>query len=315
MRVFDFDDNKLKLDMAELVVQRPVSRPSDFGFRFDATVGQSVPKVAASYGLFRDRSTGEAHDYDLHQVFISWIMPVGHGIRLDLGKFATPFGYEVIEGYDGYNDNQTRSFLFGYAIPFTHTGLRASYTFTAKLWASAMVVNGWDNWYDNNDAKSLGIQLAVTPTKTWTFYVTAMGGPEQDNNSHNDRYNFNFVSVYKPRDPLTLGLDVVVGNEAGLPAPGAIARWRGVAGYLRRRFTDPLALTLRAEIFDDADGARTGTAQTLKEVTLTPEYKLGKHIVLRGDLRCDWSDQDAFQKRSDFADNQTTASVAVLFVH
>ena len=39
-------------------------------------------------------------------------------------------------------------------------------------------------------------------------------------------------------------------------------------------------------------------AQTLKELTVTPEYKIGKHFVVRGDLRCDWSDQEVFQKRA-----------------
>jgi hypothetical protein len=33
-------------------------------------------------------------------------------------------GYEVGEGPDGYNDNASHSFLFGWAIPITHTGLR-----------------------------------------------------------------------------------------------------------------------------------------------------------------------------------------------
>jgi hypothetical protein len=35
-------------------------------------------------------------------------------------------GYELIEGYDGYNDNYSRSLLFNYAIPLTHTGVKAT---------------------------------------------------------------------------------------------------------------------------------------------------------------------------------------------
>jgi len=58
-------------------------------------------------------------------------------------------GYELIEGYDGYNDNYSRSILFGYAIPFTHTGVKASYAFSSKVAGMVEVVNGWDLLRDN----------------------------------------------------------------------------------------------------------------------------------------------------------------------
>ncbi|MBZ0088760.1 MAG: porin, partial [Thermoanaerobaculia bacterium] len=295
LRVFDYDNGEVKLDVAELVVQKPASRPGELGFRFDATAGQSVPAVAAAAGLFRDSDTGEAHDYDLQQVFVSWIAPVGEGLRIDAGKFVTPFGMEVIEGYDGYNDNQTRSLLFGYAIPFTHTGLRVSYPFTGKLTVSAMVVQGWDNWQDNNGAKSLVVQLALAPSPRWALYLNAMGGPEQRDDTRDRRNLYNVVATFKPDGRLAFGLDGVIGDEGGLLASGARARWSAVAGYARWALGGDFALALRAEMFDDPDGVRTGTAQTLHEVTLTPEWKLGEHFVLRGDLRRDHSDADVFQ--------------------
>jgi hypothetical protein len=113
LRVFDLDDDDANVDVAELVVQRAIAEPGEFGFRVDAVTGTHVPKVSAASGLFRDSDTGEAHDLDLQQVLASWIAPVGNGLRIDAGKFVTPFGYEVIEGYDGWNDNLTRGFLFG----------------------------------------------------------------------------------------------------------------------------------------------------------------------------------------------------------
>src|ERR1017187_3508993 len=101
-RVFDFDDNTFKVDGAELVLQKAVAKPGDTGFRVDAVAGGSIPRVSAAAGLFRD-STGKAQDFDLQQAFVSWIAPAGRGLRLDFGKYVTHHGYEVIEGYDGYN--------------------------------------------------------------------------------------------------------------------------------------------------------------------------------------------------------------------
>src|SRR6266850_4828875 len=127
LRVFDFDDNSFKLDEFELVAQHPVAKPRDSGFRVDLTVGSSEPRIAASTGLFRDDSS-QAGDLDIHQAFASYVAPLGLGLRIDAGKFITSHGYEVIDGYDGWNDNATRSLLFGYAIPFTHVGVRGAYT-------------------------------------------------------------------------------------------------------------------------------------------------------------------------------------------
>jgi hypothetical protein len=51
----------------------------------------------------------------------------------------------------------------------------------------------------------------------------------------------------------------------------------------------------RVEQFNDPQRWRTGTAQKLRELTVTPVYRLGAHVVLRGDLRTDWSDAAVFE--------------------
>src|SRR6185369_5718564 len=104
LRIFDFNHNNFGVDVAELVLQKPAVNPGDFGFRVDFVAGTAIPRVTASRGLFRDPATGQAGDFDLQQAFGSYIVPIGRGLRIDVGKFVTPVGYEVIEGYDGYND-------------------------------------------------------------------------------------------------------------------------------------------------------------------------------------------------------------------
>src|SRR6185436_13237563 len=177
-RVFDQRDNTFTFDQFELVAQKAAAERGEAGFRADLSFGSSVPHVTASSGLFRDED-GSADDVDLQQAFGTWVAPLGQGLRLDLGKFITPHGYEVIDGYDGWNDNATRSFLFGYAIPFTHTGARASYAFSPQLSGMVMVVNGWDNAVDENRSKSVGAQVAVTPAPSFSIYLNGMYGPER----------------------------------------------------------------------------------------------------------------------------------------
>jgi hypothetical protein len=110
-RVFDTDEQTATLDVVELVVQRPVTSPGDVGFRADVAFGSSVPRVTAALGLFRDDS-GKAGDFDIQQAFLSYVVPAGRGLRIDAGKFVTHIGYEVIDGYGGFNDSHSRGLLF-----------------------------------------------------------------------------------------------------------------------------------------------------------------------------------------------------------
>src|SRR3981081_1400237 len=277
-RVFDFADNSFNIDVAELVVQIAPSKPGDGGFRVDFTAGNSIPQIAKS----QDQTVAQ---FDLQQAFVSYIAPIGSGLRFDVGKYITHMGYEVIEGYDGYNDNYSRSLLFGYAIPFTHTGVKASYTFSSQVAAMVGVVNGWDLVRDNNRSKSIAAQLALTPVAPLSVFLNWIGGPELANNNHTKRNVFDLVAILKPTTRLTLGLNGDYGKENGtsLVNPGSDATWKGIAGYATFALTSKFSVAFRGETFHDDDGVRLGTSTraTLSEGTFTPTYKFTDHVLLR----------------------------------
>jgi hypothetical protein len=311
-RVFDFNDNSFNLDVAELVVQIAASKPNDAGFRVDFAAGNSIPQIAKT----QDQNAAQ---FDLQQAFASYIAPLGTGLRFDVGKFTTHMGYELIEGYDGYNDNYSRSILFGYAIPFTHTGVKASYAFSSKVAAMVEVVNGWDLLRDNNSSKSVGAQLTLTPVAPLTVYLNWIGGPELAGDNHTRRSVFDVVAMLRPTTTLTLGLNGDYGKENGtsLATPGSDATWKGIAGYATLALTDKFSVALRGETFHDEDGVRLGTGSraTLSEGTFTPAYKFTSHVVLRGEVRYDKASQPIFTKRAALADRQTTVGANVIFVY
>ena len=311
-RVFDFNDNSFNLDVAELVVQIAPSKPNDAGFRVDFTAGNSIPQIAKS----QDQTVAQ---FDLQQAFVSYIAPIGSGLRFDVGKYITHMGYEVIEGYDGYNDNYSRSILFGYAIPFTHTGVKASYAFSSKVAAMVGVVNGWDLVRDNNRSKSIAAQLALTPVAPLSLFLNWIGGPELAGNNHTNRNVFDLVAILKPTTRLTLGLNGDYGKESGtsLVNPGSDATWKGVAGYATLGLTDKFSVALRGETLHDDGGVRfgTGTKTTLSEGTFTPAYKFTDHVLLRGEVRFDKANQPILAKRATFADKQTTVGANFIFTY
>jgi hypothetical protein len=313
-RAFDYEDKTVELDQVQFVMQKSVSNPGDGGFRVDVSAGSTVPMVTAAYGLFRNINTGETQHFDLQQAFVSYVFRAGRGLRLDVGKFFTYLCYEVVDSYSSFNDNASRSFAFTLGTPATHTGLRMSYPFTDKVSGLLVLVNGWDDAIDNNKVKSVGLQVSVAPTPKLSLFFNWMGGAEEKDNDSDRRYLYEITGTYKATDRVTLGFDALYGTEQNAAGPDQNGTWDGIAGYLRFQATDRFALSLRAEVFDDRQGVRSGVAQKLKEVTLTPEYRLDKHFVVRGDLRCDWSDQDVFQKRALYVKSQPTASVQVLYV-
>ena len=328
-RVFDFNDNDPQLDVAELVIQRAISEPKQFGFRFDMIAGSGVPEVAAAYGLFRSMHTGVAHHLDIPQLFISYIAPVGKGLHFDLGKFASFMGYEVIGGYDGYNDNFSRSFSFGYGVPFTLTGLRASYSFSRKIAATVSVTNGWDDVQRLNHAYTIGTQLTLTPTKTTSISVNFIHGPERRQDAHDQRSVYELVASWKPVSKLTVGGDGLYGHEENGVAIGHDALWKGLAGYAKYGLTSKFSLAFRGEVFYDGGGTRTGTDQTLRGFTFTPEYdlsarfsRLNSHFrradgkfAVRGEVRQDLSNKNVFLEGSDPSKRgQFTSAVNLIYL-
>jgi hypothetical protein len=68
---------------------------------------------------------------------------------------------------------------------------------------------------------------------------------------------------------------------------------------------------MRAEYFKDQDGVRTGTAQSLKEITITPEIRLVQGLIVRPEYRHDWSDERVFDSGN--KKNQDTIALAVMY--
>ncbi|MGA3086151.1 MAG: outer membrane beta-barrel protein [Thermodesulfobacteriota bacterium] len=56
---------------------------------------------------------------------------------------------------------------------------------------------------------------------------------------------------------------------------------------------------------------RRETAQALKEITLTPEFRLAKGLILRPEYRYDWSDQNSFNSGKN--KDQHTIALGVMY--
>ncbi len=296
LRIFDQDDNSFKLDIAELVFLKETPDVGDIGFRIDLAFGFSLPEVeqsgnsSATLPRSNLNDTGiaaEHDDFNLQQAFVSWNAPVGNGLQLDMGKFITHIGSEVIEGYDGWNWNFSRSFLFGLTIPFIHTGVRASYEFDDQWSAMASVSNGFAvGETDLNKAKTLGLQLGYSPTDNVGILANWIGGNEPGNSDFLSVWDF--VIDVGATNELALQANIVFGSHENAGAGFSTAKWWGYALYGRYDVNKWFSMNVRGEYLNDSDGFSTGTAATnLWEITFTPEFRIHENMVVRLEYRHD----------------------------
>lgn len=284
-RAFDTQDNSFSLNLAKFTLEKQNDLANPLGFKIDLGFGPTVDIVNGP-----NPTGGDAIRHML-QGYVSYVAPIGSGLTLDFGKFFTPAGAEVIETKDNYN--YSRSYLFGLG-PYYHTGLRAKYEINNKVSVSGFLVNGWDSLIDNNQGKTYGVSVGLAPTSRLAITQTYLGGPEQQDSSKEWRHFADTVVSYAASEKLSFLANFAYGSDQYIGEPRG--HWKGLAAAFRYAFNSRLAFSPRFEVFDDHDGLRTGTAQTLKGLTFTQEVALAGNLVSRFEYRRDWSDADYFSK-------------------
>lgn len=329
-RVFDIERSGVGLRQVALTLAK---QPKEgLGGLINLTVGKDADVIAAYKtkpsngrgcnvvtGLNADRTTCDRDRFDVTQAFLQY--PSGSWTVIG-GKFVTLAGAEVIASPS--NPNFSRSILFGYAIPFTHTGLRVKYDFSDTFSLTGGVNQGWDNIKDTNSSNGYEFGAAFAPSKIVSLNAMIHGGKERvgglvNTGAEGQRNLFDLVVSINATDALTFVLNYDRGtqaNTAGLVPSGASkAVWSGWAGYVNYQFTDRWKLSLRAEDFNDKDGYRTGIVQKWKEMTLTLAWLPTKAVELRGEVRRDRSNVASFLDRDGVAGRNTNNSYGLQFLY
>ncbi len=283
LRNFDTGANQFSLNMAKLTFER---RPDPLGFRLDLGMGPAFDIIHAA------EPGGLGPLRYLQQAYFTYNAPVGKGLTLDLGKFVTGHGAEVIETHSNWN--YSRSLLFAYAIPYYHFGLRTSYPLHKTFTGTFHLVNGWNNVVDNNSGKTYGFSGSWSPNSSFTLTSNYMFGPEKTATNQGYRHLSDTTALINVNSQVSFMLNYDYGIDR--LAGGGKSRWTGVAGYAKLAPNKWFAFIPRLEWYNDADGFTTGVAQKLKEATLTAEFKVREGLLSRLEYRRDWSDQPFFDR-------------------
>lgn len=291
-RVFDARHDSFTLHQASLTIAK---QPKEgFGVLVNLTAGQDAEIIKAY------PNTGGSN-FDVTQAFVQYATGPWTFVG---GKFVTLAGAEVIN--PTADTNFSRSILFGFAIPFTHTGFRASYALSDQIGLTLGVNNGWDQVSDANKQKTVEFGLTFTPIKAFTLVVDGYVGKEPlgivnnvPTSAEGQRLLVDVVATWAITDKLTLVGNFDHGEQKDDSAGAPIDKytWDGGALYVNYQFTDQWSASLRGELLDDKDGYRTGVVdpvsgrgQKWKEATLSVGYAPTKNLLLRLEGRYDKSD-------------------------
>lgn len=299
---FNTDANQPGLSAAKLTLNHD---PGLLGARIDLIYGRTNRLVNAAGQL----------EY-VEQAYISTKPPKAKGLEVDLGKWVTSAGAEVIEAKDNWN--YSRSLLFAWAIPYYHFGIRSSMPVSKTETVGLQIVNGWNNITHDVGGVTLGFTSALTePKYTWSanFYT----GPEDMPGQNAYRNLFDTTLLLTPNSKFNAYVNFDYGqnrdkiNSLG-QGDGVHAGWGGVAVAGHEQITGTQALSGRIEFLDDQKGFATGTTQTLKEFTGTYEYKMKYGLLSRLEYRHDWSSEPTFHKENGMTDSQSTLSAGVILI-
>jgi hypothetical protein len=289
LRNFDVNTNQFGLNMIELVADKSVDSTNRLGYHVALGFGQAMNMVNSA------SPTELSFDQYLKEGYLEYMAPIGKGLQVNVGKFVTPAGAEVIESKDNWN--YSRSLLFSWAIPYFHFGASAKYAFNGKFAVTGYLVNGWNDSVDNNTGKTAGFSAAWTPNPKFSIVETYLGGPEQANDNSDYRNLSDTVISYNPTAKLSFMANYDYGHEsigAAQARPFNTAKWSGLAGYVKYAPNQKWALAVRGEYFDDNQGWSTGTAQELNEFTVTLQRAVSTKLISRLEFRRDSTDSRTF---------------------
>lgn len=340
LRAYDVMSNNFSLNQASVVLESVPDADAGrrFGGRVDLQYGQATETLQGNLA-------NEPRPWvyrNIFQAYGTYVFPLGSGLTVDFGKWASSLGLETNYTKDQWN--YSRSYWFDF-LPFYHMGARVSYRFNDALAVNYWLTNGIQQTETFNNYKDQLFGAVINPTKslTWTtnFYIgqehsdverilvpglpslpTQPGlsvvpiVPAPDGRLH----IFDSYATWQATEKTAFSLegDYVVSRLWNEPGPGrstAPSHVYGGAVYARQQMTPKVALAARGEYLRDDGGLFSGVTQSLKETTLTYEYKASDGFLMRAEWRRDFSNLPFFLTRNAgvVKANQDTATIGMIW--
>jgi Putative beta-barrel porin-2, OmpL-like. bbp2 len=315
-------------DQIDLAIQRTIDASKgqfDVGFDVEAFYGRDAVYTHSNGILDNGNKHGDFgpdNDLDLEQAYLDFAIPIGSGLTITAGKFATLMGYETINPTT--NALYTHSYEFSYGIPFTQTGVLGAYNITSSLALTAGITRGWNqSTDDNNGAIDFLGQLVWTVNSKLSLTANLSEGPESTDDNGDYWTVPEVIAQLQVSDQLKLAADLLYGDSTALNH----FQWFGAAGYASYKVNNYATVNLRAEFYHDGRGVTTGPgvfvggiyatdinyAEATLGVAITPlpSNQFLSTLTIRPEIRVDTADKPVYDLFNDPQYTQLTAAVDV----
>lgn len=335
LRAYDVLSNAFSLNQAAFVVDSPPDTASGkpYGLRLDLQFGQATqtlqgnPANEPRPSIYRN----------VFQAYGTYVVPIGKGLTVDFGKFASSLGMEG--NYTQDQMNYSRAYWFNY-LPFYHMGIRTKYKFNDKFTLNYWLVNGEQQTEPFKGFKDQFFGLALQPAKTLSWNINYYFGQDHPNTQYFPNggapadaptvqgvpfepipdapegkvHIFDTYLTWNATPKLTVAgeADYVIQRLYTFSSP---QHTDGGAGYLQYQFTPKLSMAARAEYLSDRGALFSGLNQALKETTLTAKYNAAQGLDIFAEWRRDFSNQPYFytNELGVLSTQQNTATIGLVW--
>ena len=299
--------NEFQLYQNYLILEKAVDASKDefqWGWRTDWILPGTDARTTIPRGLWdvqlRNNNGGpQLYPIDLYQAYGEVYLPgVGQGTTVRVGRFATHCSYELVQSVDV--PLVSRSYMFQYN-PFTHTGIWAITKLNDDWTVGNGIATGTDTFLDapTNRPTYLGqVRWAPKDGDTSVGFNAVVTNPNYIPAENFQLYNYyGLLVTHTVSEKLTYILDSGYSHMGNFTNANGdylgFVNWYGAANYFTYAHTDAVASTLRAEVFHDAQGARTGFKGLYTEVTYGVAWKPQPGVIIRPYARYDNNSQTA----------------------
>ena len=305
LRSFDVLHNTFSLSAAEVNFTKVPTADSRVGFRTDLLFGRAADLTAALRAGRRARQPGRrARRSTSTSSRPTRACSLGSSVQCRRRQVRDPDrdGGDRVAGQLELHAVD----LFGYAIPFYHTGVRATVTGDARSSTLAgYLVNGWNNGIDIDGDKTFALGATLKPTGSLTWVGNYMVGQEAED--LDTRHLFDTTLTLVATSKLSFMGNFDYGKEGDV-------EWWGIAAYAKLQATPSWAVAARYEYLDDTKGGFMTFGTKAQTITVTSDHTIAGAFKARLEYRTDFADEDIFETDDgSFKGSQTTLTVGVVY--
>lgn len=233
------------------------------------TPGLNIAQVSVQYAGQKLRGMATFHYGDIANS--TWANPynniqeahigfkVCNKLWVDGGFFRTHFGTELLTPAE----NITSSVTVGtYHEPYYESGLRLNWDPTAKLSVNVYLLNGYNQFIDNNNKKSVGLAATYAINEHLGIGYTNYIGDDAAPNSTIKQLRFHnnaFLNYQKNKFRMQIGGDYCLQQNSDIATHSKSASMYSALATFRYQCAPKMGVYVRGEMFSDPEGYMSTT--------------------------------------------------------